>query len=158
MQDNTGLAPASAITREGTHSALVTASARQVFTVGAGQLTQGGEKVRPTFYSGEGSPETVPGPTLTAIAEDGLFLKGVLAAGTTSSSVRALNGTSAAAARVSRALALSAARLAPNATTPQLSDFDPELTPTVPVPARMQARLGQAVLEPLGETRERRAV
>lgn len=110
-QDYRGLAPESALSRAGAHSALVTARAAagaddlapQVYSVGAAQRRDAA-RIAPSGYSGEGAGWSVPGPDLSALADEGVTLTGVLAAGRFSGSVRALSGTSAAAARATRAL------------------------------------------------------
>ncbi|SPF78243.1 hypothetical protein [Pseudoprimorskyibacter insulae] len=159
QQDQTGLFTNAAITRRGTHSSMVTATSRNVFTVGAVQATQGGARLSPTHYSAEGADWTVPGPSLCAIAEDGLFLSGVLASGTRSGSVRPTNGTSAAAARITRALALSSGRLKANhppQNSSHIDDFDTSKCTLHPVSPERVQRLGRAILGAGSETRTRR--
>ena len=102
----------SPIKRAGTHSSFVTAVSEQVYSVGAAvdstatQPAPGAPlpPAAPAIYSSEGASWTIPGPTLSALADDAPR-RGLLASGTFSSSVRALNGTSVAAGRVTHALA-----------------------------------------------------
>jgi len=163
LHDTSGLDPVCAITRAGSHSALVTAlapgggpcSARQVFSVGAATRGGAGADPVPSVYSAEGAADMAPGPILSTIADDGHALRGLLASGTLSGSARAIRGTSVAAACVSRALARSAAQIKANAAGAHLEDFDPTLVWLVPAPVEMAARLGQATINPVGP-RDRR--
>lgn len=156
MLDNTGLAQNSSIKRTGTHTALTTATSRQVFTVGATRLSNGGRKVSPAYYSAEGSDWSVESPTLSTVAEDGSALRGVLASGTYTGSIRPINGTSAAAARLTRSLALSHSKIKTNGPA-HVDDLDDTQVHWTAVPSNMRSRLGQVTLSPGTETRKRRA-
>lgn len=101
----TRLEDAEAITTQGAHSSLVTARSPCIWPVAAARADG-----RPADWSGEGAGWTIPGPALAAVADRGGVTPGVPAAGTISGSVAAAGGTSAAAARVTRALALHLAR------------------------------------------------
>lgn len=83
---------------------------------------------------------------MSAIADRSFLRAGVKGCGTLSGSTRFLNGTSAAAGRLSRALALSAGDLTANATTPHIDDFDTQKVSLSPVDAPAQARLGSHVV------------
>jgi hypothetical protein len=94
------------IRRKGTINALATG--REVIVVGGFRQSD----YSATGYSSAGplflAPGTVPwrkGPDVTAVADDSPGLCGVLAAGTRSGSVFAMNGTSVAAPRVTRLIA-----------------------------------------------------
>ncbi len=93
--------PGCPITRAGTHSSFVTAPSPAMLCVGAAR----GDTGAPSPYSAEGAPWTRPAPSLAAIADRGPALRGVVGAGTHSGAGRTLDGTSVAAARVTRALA-----------------------------------------------------
>ena len=98
---------ASAITRAGTHTANASPCEERVWTTGAARPGRAADAPRPTPYAGAGrlgSPMT--GPTLSALAERGVALRGLVAAGTLSGSARASAGSSAAAPCASRAAAL----------------------------------------------------
>ncbi|SMX41014.1 S8 family serine peptidase [Maliponia aquimaris] len=142
------------ITDDGCHSALVTAPARQVLAVGAARqvgidpATEIGA-YRPAAYSGQGAPWSVEGPTAATVAGIGAFFGGVRAAGTLTGSTRRLAGTSAAAGRMTRALALSAALITENAAKPgtwQIDDLDPDKVGLIPT-GGLHARLGEAVID-----------
>ncbi|ETX31024.1 S8 family serine peptidase [Roseivivax isoporae] len=154
-RDWRGLSADGAVTRAGTHSELASVTARQVYAVGAARWPGPGAVPAPAGYSAEGADWSVPGPQVAGTAEDGVAARGVIAAGTLSESARPLNGSSAAAARVTRALALSAARLRAGAQGPHLDDLDPDRVGLVPVPARDAPRLGQALVDPRGGARRR---
>jgi hypothetical protein len=79
-----------------------------------------GDQVRPPAkYSAGGPGQSLwprPGPDVTAVSDDSIVHLGVLAAGTRSGSVVAMNGTSVAAPQVTRLIARDlAARLGPSA-------------------------------------------
>ena len=98
---------ASAITRAGTHTANASPCEERVWTTGAARPGRAPDAPRPAPYAGAGrlgSPTT--GPTLTALAERGVALRGLVAAGTLSGSARASAGSSAAAPCASRVAAL----------------------------------------------------
>ncbi|WP_425099642.1 S8 family serine peptidase [Tropicibacter sp. S64] len=145
-QAYTGLCPKGPITRDGTHSAMATAPGRQVFTVGAAVGDGTENRVSAARYSGAGADWSVPGPTVATLAEESRAHPGVLASGTFSGSTRSLGGTSAAAARLTRALALSAARLAALPASPHLDDLDPQRVSLLPVAPGAEAQLGKAVV------------
>ncbi|WP_127049749.1 S8 family serine peptidase [Pseudorhodobacter sp. E13] len=89
------------ITRAASHSSFATAQSPCIYTVGAAR----GDTLGPCLYSPDGAAWTVPGPTLSAVADRGTALRGLVASGTFSGSGRALNGTSAAAGVASRLIA-----------------------------------------------------
>lgn len=140
------------ITDDGCHNALVTAACRQVFSVGAAQRAgrEDGQAIAnfcPATYSGQGVAWSVPGPTVATVVGLGAFAAGVRAAGTLSGSTRRLSGTSAAAGRLTRALALSAGRISANAGNPaseKLDDIDSAFLVLIETP---DARLGKAVVD-----------
>ncbi|MFQ6552491.1 hypothetical protein AAD018_009120 [Aestuariibius insulae] len=115
VQDWSGLGPDAVITQEGTHSSFCTIelNSHQALTVGAAvpdpevgpAYRTPGLEAAPRRYSAEGAPWSVPGPTLAALGDDGRGLVGLVASGTISGSTQTMNGTSAAAGQVSRALA-----------------------------------------------------
>jgi hypothetical protein len=94
--------PGCPITRQGTHSSFVTSSDPAILSVAAARDDTRG----PSRYAAEGAAWTVPGPDLAALADRAPEAPGLVAAGTFSGSARSLDGSSAAAARVTRALAL----------------------------------------------------
>lgn len=115
-QQHTGLSRDGAIRHEGSHSAFASALGRQVFTVGAARRDDrnGGWDIaeyRASDYSAEGADWAASGPTLSVPVDGGPFQSGVMGAGRVSGTVRFSNGTSAAAGRLSRALALSATEI-----------------------------------------------
>lgn len=142
----------SPISDAGCHNAYVAADCRQVFSVGAAQasartaLPEVGN-YRPAPYSGQGASWSLPGPSVAARLGSGPFSAGIRASGTLSGSTRRLAGTSAAAGRLTRALALSSTRIIANAQNPastRLEDIDPAyLVPT----GTQDARLGEAVVD-----------
>ncbi|MDJ0821147.1 MAG: hypothetical protein QNJ09_04945 [Paracoccaceae bacterium] len=153
-QTHTKLETDSLITYAGSHNALVTATARQVFCVGAARPD--GMGFAPAGYTGEGADWSVPGPTAATLGDDGPFLRGALAGGTMSGSTRLVSGTSAAAARLTRALALSASTIMTNAAAgggTQMDDLNPTVVTLTPVAANDASRLGAAV----AQTEDRRA-
>ncbi|MCA0961265.1 S8 family serine peptidase [Salipiger bermudensis] len=145
--DYTQLGPDCAIKYAGSHSALATALTRQVFHVGAVRDDAQDDRLPPSDYCGEGAAWSVPGPTVSAIADRSFLRGGVQGCGTLSGSTRFLNGTSAAAGRLSRALALSSKGLVADATTPHLADFDTRRVSLCPVPEAARARLGSHVVK-----------
>lgn len=140
------------ITDDGTHNALVTPECRQLFCVGAAQRSDrtpqsGIENFRPATYSGQGAAWSVPGPTVVTVVGLGAFSAGVRAAGTLSGSTRRLAGTSAAAGRLTRALALSADRVTANAQDPTSTKLD-DINPAFLILAETSdRRLGNAVVD-----------
>ena len=154
-QDWSGLTPTCPITRAATHSALVTDPARQVFSVGAALWQAAREEYAPAPYSPDGSGWSVPGPTAATRADDGWAQRGVLAAGTYTGSTSPISGTSAAAGRMTRALAMNARRIARNAARgggSQMQDLDGGAVPLRPVAPGEAGRLGAAIAEPGGAT------
>ena len=145
---------AGAIDDHGTHNALVTATGRQVFSVGAAQHSGhdpdgGPANYHPAPYSGQGAAWSVAGPTAATAVGSGAFYGGLLATGTFSGSARRLSGTSAAAGLLSRALGLSAARILKNAREgrgDQMDDLDPALLIVVPTDGD-ESRLGAAIVD-----------
>lgn len=93
--------PACPITRAGTHSGFATAPSPRVLTVGAARADTG----QPMRYSAAGAPWTRPGPDLAAPSDRGAATPGLLAAGMATGSIVSVDGTSAAAAMTTRALA-----------------------------------------------------
>ena len=93
--------PAGPVTRAASHSSFVTAQSPCIYTVAAAL----GDTLGPCLYSPDGAEWSVPGPSLSAVADRGTALRGLVASGTYSGSGRALNGTSAAAAVTTRTLA-----------------------------------------------------
>ncbi len=145
----TALAPDCPITHAGSHSALTTAPARQVFSAAAARRHSGtdGFAFRPASYSAQGADWSVPGPTGATLAEDGRHHPGRLAAGTFSGSTSILSGTSAAAGLMSRALALSAAGLTAGASGAPCDDFSATGLSLHSVPPGHRARLGACVVD-----------
>ncbi|KUF11314.1 hypothetical protein AVJ23_08605 [Pseudoponticoccus marisrubri] len=147
------------VTPAGSHSALVTAPARQVFSVGAAQWSprtvgMSAENLRPARYSAQGAAWSVPGPTLACIAEGPPFRPGSLGSGTLSGSARHQGGTSAAAGRLSRALALSLATSGqPRGGSGHLEDFDPEVVTLIPVPQELSDRMSAVIVSAHDPTR-----
>lgn len=145
----TGAGP---ITDAGSHNAFVTAECRQVFCVGAALRSKRSaqsapENFRPAGYTGQGSDWSVHGPTVATVIGLGAFAPGIRAAGTLSGSTRRLAGTSAAAGRLTRALALSADRIIANARRPtstKLDDIDPAFLILIEAP---DPRLGDAIVD-----------
>ncbi|MCA1284842.1 S8 family serine peptidase [Salipiger bermudensis] len=144
--DYTQLGPDCAIKYAGAHNALATALTRQVFHVGAVRRDVHDDRLPPSDYCGEGAAWSVPGPTVSTIADRSFLRGGVQGCGTLSGSTRFLNGTSAAAGRLSRALALSSKELVANATTPHLADFNTKRVSLSPVSETDRARLGSHVV------------
>jgi hypothetical protein len=93
--------PSGPINRAATHSSFVTGRAECIYCVGASRT----DNLAPCLYSPDGASWTIPGPTLSAEADRGPSLRGLVASGTFSGSGRALNGTSAAAAVTTRMIA-----------------------------------------------------
>ncbi|WP_136439635.1 S8 family serine peptidase [Pacificoceanicola onchidii] len=145
-QAYTGLADKSPITHDGSHSAMVTAPARQVFSVGAAVGSGTRNRVSPARYTAAGADWSVDGPTVSVIADDTRVHRGILASGTLTGSTRSLGGTSAAAGRLTRALALSAAQIAANAASPHTADLSASAAPLLGVAPEDAARLGQGVV------------
>ncbi|MBP1849124.1 S8 family serine peptidase [Rhizobium halophytocola] len=113
------------ITHRGTHSALTTVHPSVAPEVAArihraaGAVWRGEDEAVAADYSALSADWSNYAPTDSAVSEDGYALEGVLASATTSASIEALSGTSAAAPQVCRALAKTA---------------QSELDPTVPGP------------------------
>ncbi|MFZ7091972.1 hypothetical protein [Primorskyibacter sp. 2E233] len=136
-----------AITHAGSHSAMVTAPVRQVFSAGAALRRPAPEHFTVARYCPEGADWSVPGPTASTIADDSVFHRGVLSSGTFSGSTRALSGTSASAARLTRALGLSAKRIISNGGQgPRTADLDPAKCDLFAVATADQPRLGEYVV------------
>lgn len=98
-------APHCPITRQGTHSSFVTARSPATISVGAIERRVQADALVPSRYSAEGAPWSVPRPDLSAVADMGPALLGVVASGTSSGSARRLDGTSVAAAQATRTIA-----------------------------------------------------
>lgn len=149
-QDHSALAPDCAIRHDGTLNALASASGRQIVTAGAARHDPVRGTLWPAPYSAAGADWCLPMPTVAALVDRGPGLTGLAGTGTTSGSSRAFNGTSAAAARITRALGLSADRIRRNRLVPgstQLSDFSADLG-FWSVPHDQSARLGVWVVSP----------
>lgn len=101
--------PQGPITRAGSHSSFVTARAIGALRVAAAMQdpTAPVHRFRPSLYSAEGAPPVATGPHLSGLADSGPGQRGTVAAGTISGSGRTLTGTSAAAAQVTRCIAVS---------------------------------------------------
>jgi hypothetical protein len=146
------------ITARGSHNALTTAAARQVFTVGAARSSAwygapGHVNYRPSGYSAAGAVWSVGGPTVATLVDHGTFGAGTRAAGTFSGTCKRLGGTSAGAGRLTRALGLSAAKIVANRTvqgTTQTDDLDPEALTLCAVAPERAARLGNLIVEATG--------
>lgn len=157
-----GLTGDGPIRSAGTHSALVTAPVRQVFSCGAARRSatrpgQDAANLRPSGYTPEGADWSVPGPTGATLADTGSFQSGILAAGTLSGTVRRLNGTSAAAGRMSRALGQSAGRIRHNASDPSTvrrDDFDETALTVQETAPDDRARLGDVLVTPVDRFRD----
>lgn len=142
------------VTPSGCHNALVTTSARQVFSCGAAVWTPRHgvpthANFAPAYYSAEGSDWTVAGPTVSTLVDHGAFSGGTRASGTLSGSTRRLGGTSAAAGRLTRALGLSAGLIAANAKKPdttQNDDLNPAALDLYEVDADRRSRLGAYIV------------
>ncbi len=157
-QNWSGLAATSPITRAGTHSALVTDTARQVFSAGAALWQASTQSYVPALYTSDGSDWTVPGPTVATRAEDGWALRGVLSSGTFTGSTSAITGTSAAAGRLTRSLAMNADLIVANAQAgggTQLDDLQGGVVPLLPVPPSDSARMGKALVDVMAGARPR---
>lgn len=90
------------ITFEGTHSSFVTSPSPCLIAVAAARA----DRLRPARYSAQGAAWTKPGPDLAALGDRGPARPGLVAAATFSGGARMLDGSSAAAARATRVLAL----------------------------------------------------
>jgi hypothetical protein len=90
---------ASPIRRRGTQNAMATGNYPVV--IGGFRRDDG----KPSRYSGAGPVATRTGPDAAAIADDSVAMHGILAAGTRSGSVIALDGTSVAAPQITRLIA-----------------------------------------------------
>ncbi|APX25660.1 MULTISPECIES: S8 family serine peptidase [Salipiger] len=146
--DYSALSSPGAIRHAGSHNALASSTARQVFLVGAARCSREDDDLPPADYTGEGAHWSVEGPTVATVADRSRIRAGVLASGTLSGSSRALNGTSAAAGRLTRALALSATTLKANATSPHVADLASPALALHEVPRDRRSRLGDYVVEP----------
>ena len=98
------------LTRKGTNSALVAKGSEFIHLVGAVEPDTMGERCafRPTYETAESAPWSErtkgAGPDLSAMSEDGYGSVGVVASGTFSGSIVTVNGTSVAAAQLTRYL------------------------------------------------------
>ncbi len=140
------------VTEDGTHSAVVTHPDPRMYRVGAAiQSTE-----EPAFYTAAAFAD--PGavqPEISGIGENGHTLGGVLAAGTFSGTVHALNGTSTASAQIARRLAevmANAAYPGPPAANRgvEIAALD-ALADWAPAPGE-EARLGKGVIAPPART------
>ncbi len=158
LQNYWGLAPGCPITRDGTFNALASVTRRQIFSVGAAEWDPATATYRAPDYTSVGADWSVPQPTAATRADDSRIHWGVLASGTISGSVFALDGTSAAAGRLTRALGLSAARIVANTASgngTQMEDLDPGRLDLLPVPPGEAAQLGAAIVTGMGGARPR---
>lgn len=137
--------PGCPITRAGTHSSFVTSAEPAILSVGAAR----DDTRTASRYGAEGAAWTVPGPDLAALADRSPWgAPGLVASGTFSGSGRTLDGSSAAAARVTRALAL---HLAAGPSVPGPAEIA-ALVAAHGQPATDAARLGAGVLTAPRET------
>ena len=95
----------SPITRASTHSAYPSPSSERVWSTGAARPGRRADRPRPTCYAAAGTLGATLGPTVSAPAERGVALRGLVASGTLSGSARRSGGSSAATPCASRALA-----------------------------------------------------
>ncbi|WP_417719324.1 hypothetical protein [Salipiger sp.] len=155
QQDHTALESDSPIRHDGSLSALATVRARQIFTAGAAVEDAESALKRPARYAARGADWTVSGPTASTVADRSGNRPGQLGCGTLSGTSRAINGTSAGAALMTRALALSADRIVANAAAgggTQLDDFDWTVLDRWMVPQADTGRLGPYVIRPRDDT------
>lgn len=137
--------PGCPITRAGTHSSFVTSSEPAIISVGAAR----DDTRAASRYSATGAAWTVPGPDLAALADRSPGgAPALVASGTFSGSGRSLDGSSAAAARVTRALAL---HLSAGPSAPGPAEIA-ALVAAHGQPATDPARLGAGVLTAPRET------
>ncbi|MBS0124838.1 S8 family serine peptidase [Thetidibacter halocola] len=152
--EHTGLAPDGPVCHAGTHSAFASIVARQVLSVGAARHDAESDapvitNYRASDYSAEGGDWCAAGPSLGAVVDGGPFQPGIPGAHRRSGTVRRSNGTSAAAACVTRALALSADRIVQvGSAGTVMNDFDPARVTLIPIGGKEASRLGAAVLLP----------
>jgi hypothetical protein len=151
-QENTGLAHGGPVCHTGTHSAFASAVERQVVSVGAARRDAVSDATvianyRASDYSAEGGDWCAAGPRLAAVVDGGPFQPGIPGADRRSGTVRRSNGTSAAAACVTRALALSAERIVQiGSAGTVMNDFDPARVTLIPTAGKEASRLGAAIL------------
>lgn len=131
----------SAVTRAGTFSSFATAPSPSVLVV-AGAVGHGLSAAR---YSAEGAPDLRAGPSLAALSDRSPARPGLLAAGTLSGSVRASDGTSVAAARTARALAMLYV-VGPTPVPGPLETAALLAASGAPTPAALFPRLGAGIL------------
>ena len=98
--DYSALSKACPITHYATLSAIGTG--RHTVLVGAAEDS---EPLRPARYTSSGRTDGKEQPDISAVADDGPAMLGILASGTASGSVVAMNGTSVAAPQITRRLA-----------------------------------------------------
>jgi hypothetical protein len=138
---------ASIVKRSGTLSAIAT-GVKTIVVAGARRADLSSPR-----YSSMGFSESRGGPTVAANCEDSVVLHGVLGAGTHSGSTLALDGTSVAAAQVTRwiadFLATAAAPVPPATLMAALKSI--VKTPNVPVQVRRRAA-GHGALDQLSVT------
>jgi hypothetical protein len=143
------------ITHQETLSSIATCSpspADHTIVVGAAEAS---EHYPPADYTASGPTKLRAGPDCSATADDGNAHRGVLAAGTLSETMVAMNGTSVAAPRIAREVAngLEAMNTSPDAGTsaggkPRISAVPASGPVTVPVSKQNKARLGEFLLLP----------
>ena len=142
----TKLADDCPITHEGTLSAIANGEATLV--IGAAEDS---DNLPPADYTSSGPTLTRPGPDLSAIADEGSALWGVIAAGTYSGSLVRLRGTSVAAPQVVRWLAYPET-FQPGPTADQSNSADPsssicQSAPSWPTKPEDKPRLGDRVVK-----------
>jgi hypothetical protein len=148
-------APGCPITHEETLSSIATCSPTppdHTIVVGAAEASEG---YPPADYTASGPTILRKGPDCSAIAEDGDAHRGVLAAGTLSGTVVAMNGTSVAAPQIVRAVAdglqaMSAStHAAKRASGTPTGSAGPAPGPvTIQLPSTSEPRLGKFLLLP----------
>ena len=138
------------IKRAGSHSAIVTGRSDCVLSVGAARMSPEASAPTSARYSAQGAEWSVAGPSISAVAEEGAALQGVIAAATLSEGVRHLNGTSAAAGRITRALAMAGGAAGADAVQTLKAAGATVLRGADP------SRLGSATVDPGAGARRRR--
>lgn len=143
------------ITHKETLSSIATSSPTpqdHIIVVGAAEAS---EHYPPADYTASGPTKLRAGPDCSAIAEDGDAHRGVLAAGTLSGTVVAMNGTSVAAPQIARQVADDLQKLGERTRAERSGrgKYKPPMTPAsgavqLPVPKANQARLGKFLLVP----------
>jgi len=143
------------ITHEETLSSIATCSPSppdHAIVVGAAEAS---EHYPPADYTASGPTQLRAGPDCSAIADDGDAHRGVLAAGTLSGTVVAMNGTSVAAPRIAREVANGLQAMSTGAHAGKMERGKREASAvstsgpmTIQVPEPYKARLGNFLLLP----------